>query len=172
MRAVVWSFGGAVLAGALGAVFAASLLPVRAGLVLDLYLVFVGGVALLALVRTTSLAQPGSERSRFDLALRSTKPRAERPPELVRLEQQLALAATTAFDVHYRLRHVVRDVAAERLWARHGVDLDTDAERAEALVGPEVWALVRPDRLPPADPFAPGLGVAGIEAVIAELEEP
>jgi hypothetical protein len=170
VKAVVWSFGGAVLAGGLGAVFAASLLPVRAALVLDLYLLFLGGVTLLALVRTTSLAQPGSGRSSFDVALRAARPRTERPPELVRIEQQLALAATTAFDVHYRLRHLVRDVAVQRLWARHAIDFEADAERAELLVGPEVWELVRPDRPAPADPFAPGLGLAGIDKVITELE--
>jgi hypothetical protein len=172
MRAVVWSFVVAVLAGGLGAVFAASLLPVEAALVLDLYLLFLGGVTLLALARTTSVAQPGSGRSPFDLALRPAKPRSERPPELERLEQQLSLAATTAFDVHYRFRHVVREVAGQRLWAHHSVDLEADASRAESLLGAEVWDLVRPDRPPPADPFAPGLGLVGIEAVITELEQP
>jgi hypothetical protein len=170
MRAVVWSFGFAVLAGALVAVVAASLLPAEAGLVLDLYLLCVGAVTLLALVRTTRVAQPGSGRSPFELALRPAKPRSERPPELEQLERQLALAVTTAFDVHYRLRHVVREVAAQRLWVRHAVDLEAAAERAESLMGAEVWELVRPDRPPPTDPFAPGLGLRGIETVIAELE--
>jgi hypothetical protein len=34
----------------------------------------------------------------------------------------------------------------------------------------DVWELVRPDRAPPPDPFAPGLGPRGIEAVVTELE--
>jgi hypothetical protein len=170
MRAVVWSFGAAVLAGSLVALVAASLRPADASLALDLYLLFLGGVTMLALARATRLAQPGSGESPFELALAPTKPRTERPPELERLENQLALAATTAFDVHYRLRHIVRGVAAQRLWARHAVDLEADTEKAEQLLAPEVWELVRPDRPPPTDPFAPGLGVAGIDAVITELE--
>jgi hypothetical protein len=170
MKAVVWSLVVAVLMGGLGAVFAASLLPVKAGLVLDLYLIFLGGVTLLALARATRVAQPGSGQSAFDTALRPSTPRTERPPELEQLERQVALAATTAFDVHYRFRHVVRDVVTQRLWARHSVDLEADAHLAESLVGQDVWELVRPDRPPPTDPFAPGLGLGGIEAVITELE--
>jgi hypothetical protein len=170
VRAVVWSYGVAVLGGGIVAASVASTLPVKGALVLDLYLLYFGAVTLLALVRTTRVAQPGSGRSPFELALRPITPRTERPPELVRLERQLALAVTTAFDVHYRLRHVVREVAEQRLWARHAIDFEADAERAELLLGAEVWALVRPDRPPPPDPFAPGLGLRGIETVIAELE--
>ena len=170
MRAVLWSFFGAVLVGGLVAGFVALILPVRSALVLDLYLLFLGGVALLALVRATRVAHPGSERSPFESALRPSKPRSRRPSELVRLEQRLALAASTAFDVHYRLRPVVREIAAERLWSKHAVDLDGEASRAEPLLSREIWELVRPDRPPPIDPFARGLGLAGIEAVVAELE--
>jgi hypothetical protein len=170
MRAVVWSFAAAVLGGGLLAVLLGSVLTVRPGLVLDIYLLFLGAVTLLALVRTTSVAQPGSGQSPFELALRPIAPRTERPPELVRLERQLALAATTAFDVHYRLRPVVSEVAVQRLWVRHGVDLEADAGRASSLTSAEVWELVRPDRPPPTEPFAPGLGLRGIERIIAALE--
>ena len=170
MRTVIWSFCAAVLLSGLVAGFVALILPVSNGLVLDLYLLFVGAVALLALVRTTRVAHPGSERSSFENALRPIKPRSRRPPELVRLEHRLALAASTAFDVHYRLRPVVREIAAERLWSKHAIDLDTEARRAESLLRREIWELVRPDRAPPTDPFARGLGLGGIEAVVAELE--
>jgi hypothetical protein len=116
------------------------------------------------------VAQPGSGRSQFELALRPPKARPERPPELVLLEQRLALAVTTAFDVHFRLRPIVRDVAAQRLWARHAVDLESAPDQAEELLGPEIWELARPDRPPPEEPFAPGLGVRGVERVVARLE--
>lgn len=170
MKAVVWSFGVAVVAGGFVAILVVALAPVEAAHVLDGYLLFVGAVTLLALFRTTSVAQPGSGQSPFELALRPIAPRTERPPELERLERQVALAATTAFDVHYRLRPVVREVATQRLWARHAVDLEADADQAEVLLGAEVWALARPDRLPPAEPFARGLGLPGIETVVTELE--
>jgi hypothetical protein len=171
VKAVVWSFCVAVLGGAFVAGLAAVFLPLSPGLVLDLYLLFVGGITLLALVRTTGVAQPGSGHSPFEVALRPIRPRPQRPPELVRLEQRIALAVTTAFDVHFRLRPAVRDVAAQRLWARHAVDLEAHPDRAQALLGASVWELARPDRPPPADPFAPGLGVRGIERVVGELEQ-
>jgi hypothetical protein len=171
VKAVVWSFCVALLGAAFVAGLAAVFLPLSPGLVLDLYLLFVGGITLLALVRAVRVAQPGSGHSPFELALRPIRPRPQRPPDLVRLEQRLALAVTTAFDVHFRLRPAVRDVAAQRLWARHAVDLETDPERAQALLGAGVWELARPDRLPPPDPFGPGLGVRGIEQVVAELEQ-
>jgi hypothetical protein len=171
MKAVVWSFCVAVLGGAFVAGIAAVFLPLSSGLVLDLYLLFIGGVALLALVRTMRVVQPGSGHSPFELALRPIRPRPQRPPELVRLEERLALAATTAFDVHFRLRPAVRDVAAQRLWAKHAIDLETQPDRAQALLGAGAWELARPDRPPPSDPFAPGLGVRGIERIVAELEQ-
>jgi hypothetical protein len=170
VKAVVWSFCAALLGGALVGGIAALFLPVSLGVVLDVYLLFVGGITLLALVRTTRVLQPGSGHSPFELALRPIRPRPQRPPELVRLEERIALAVTTAFDVHYRLRPTVRDVAAQRLWAEHGVDLETQPDRARALLRPEAWELARPDRPPPADPFAPGLGVDGVEQVVAQLE--
>jgi hypothetical protein len=171
MKAVVWSFCFATVGGALAAGFVAFFLPLSPGVVLDVYLLFLGGITLLALVRTMRVAQPGSGDSPFELALRPIRPRPQRPPELVRLEQRIALAVTTAFDVHFRLRPAVRDVAAQRLWARHAVDLETHPERAQALLGADVWELARSDRPPPGDPFAPGLGVRGIERVVAELEQ-
>jgi hypothetical protein len=169
MRAVVWSFCVAVLGGAVAAGVAAFFTG-RHALVLDLYLLFLGGVTLLALVRMTRVAQPGSAGSPFETALRESRSRAQRPPDLVRLEQHLTLAATTAFDVHYRLRPVIREIARQRLWAKHAIDLENDPKRAETLLPARTWDLVRPDRPSPADRFARGPGLLGVEAVVAELE--
>jgi hypothetical protein len=170
MRGVVYKFVMAALAGGVVAALGAFFLPVRSGLVLDVYLLFLGGIGLLALVRATGVAQPGSTRSPFDRALREPKPRSQRPPDLVRLEQQVALAATTAFDVHYRLRPLVREIASQRLWRRHAVDLEHDQKRAQALLGEDVWELVSPDRLAPDDPFAPGLAPRSMRIVVDDLE--
>jgi hypothetical protein len=169
-RAVIWSFGVAVVGGALAAGVFAIFLPGGNALILDLYLLYLGGITLLALVRMTRVAQPGSAASPFERALRANRGRAQRPPELVRLERQLALAATTVFDVHYRLRPVVREIASQRLWAKHAVDLENEPKRAESLLPAKTWELVRPDRPPPTDRFARGPGFPGIEAVVIELE--
>ena len=171
MRAVVYRFAVAVLGGGLAAGFGAVFVPVELGLVLDVYVLFLGAVTLLALVRTTGVAQPGSAQSPFDRALVVAKPRPERPPDLLRLEQQVALAATTAFDVHFRFRPVAREIAAQRLWRRHACDLEADPERAESLLGGDVWELVRPDRPPPDDPFAAGLPPGRMATVVERLEQ-
>jgi hypothetical protein len=170
MRGVVYKFSVAALAGGIVAAFVVFFLPVRPGLVLDVYLLFLGGVGLLALVRTTGVAQPGSARSPFDRALREAKPRPQRPPELVRLEQQVALAATTAFDVHYRLRPLVREIAAQRLWRSHAVDLEHDQKRAQSLLGEDLWNLVSPTRPVPGDPFAAGLDARSMRLIVEDLE--
>jgi hypothetical protein len=170
VRAVLWSFSTAVIGGGIVAAFVAFFLPASPEVVLDVYLLFLGAVALLALVRTLRVAQPGSGDSPFERALRPPRLREQRPPELVRLEQHLALSVTSAFDVHFRLRPAVRDVAGQRLWARHSIDLEADTERSEAKLGPAAWELVRPDRPPPPDPFGPGLNLQQIEQVVTELE--
>jgi hypothetical protein len=170
MRAVLYKFSVGVLGGGLAAGLVAFFVPVEPGLVLDVYLLFLGAAALLALVRTIGVAQPGSAQSPFDRALLVSKPRPQRPPDLVHLEQQVALAATTAFDVHFRLRPVLREIAGRRLWRTHAVDFEADPERAESLLGADVWELVRPDRPPPDDPFAAGLDQHAMDAVVEKLE--
>ena len=73
----------------------------------------------------------------------------ERPPplaELERIDRLVVLGTANEFDLHYRLRPLLRQLAADRLFARHGVDLDRSPERARPLLGDELWALVRADR--------------------------
>ena len=125
---------------------------------------------LLALVDATREAQRSRRRSPFDSPPRAKQASDERPATLARLEDQLALATTAAGDVHLRLRPVLREIAGHRLWARHAVDLDRAPERARAFVDDAVWELVRPDRPPPRDAFAPGLRPRDVAAVVEGLE--
>ncbi len=54
----------------------------------------------------------------------------------------------SAYDVHYRLRPIFREIAASRL-ARSAVELDAESGRAEQLLGPDAWAFV-PTPMPQA----------------------
>lgn len=74
-----------------------------------------------------------------------------------------------AGDVHWRLRPVLREVAAAGL-LRHRVRLDNEPERARLLMTPDTWELVRPDRPRPDDPLARGLAPGRLDAVLDELE--
>ena len=164
-RSVTWS-----AAGAVAAVIAAIVRPDDRALVVDAYLLFVGGIALLLLVRLTGAALPPAGQSRFERALRPAPRLRARPEALAALERRLLLATETAFEVHYRLRPILREVAAYRLSAHRGIDLDAEPEASREALGPEAWELVRPDRPPPADRLGPGVRLADLHAAVHSLE--
>jgi hypothetical protein len=103
-------------------------------------------------------------------------PRAPQPPtvaadvsgDLESLQRTVA-AAWHAGEMHWRLRPVLREVAAAAL-RRRRVDLDTDPIAARSLLSPRTWELVRPDRPRPDDAFAPGIGRDELQAVLDDLE--
>lgn len=136
----------------------------------DGYLLFLGGLVLFALVQATAAAAPWRERSSFDEARRRRPRPPERPAELARLEREVLLASTTAFDLHARLRPILRDVVGHRLAAGRGLDLDSGSAAVRAAVGDELWEIVRPDRPPPRDRLAPGLSLPRLRAALEALE--
>jgi hypothetical protein len=89
------------------------------------------------------------------------------PEQLVRVRRAVEGAASYAGDAHLLLRPMLREIAAERLLDR---GLALEHRDAQAVLGAELWQLVRPDRVPPRDAFAPGLGPRGVERVIEALE--
>ncbi len=107
--------------------------------------------------------------SAFAAAFERREPTRARPSSLARVEREVTLATGTAFDVHFRLRPLLRDLAAG-LVLRRGVDLERSPDRARELLGPDVWALVRPDVEPPDDRSAPGVPIAAIERALDDLE--
>jgi hypothetical protein len=86
-----------------------------------------------------------------------------------RLDRVVSTATTHAGDLHLRLRPILREIAADGL-RRRGVELDAQPRAAEALLAPETWELVRPDRPRPEDAFARGLPTARLDAVLDDLE--
>jgi hypothetical protein len=85
------------------------------------------------------------------------------------VEREVTLATGTAFDVHYRLRPLLQPIATDLL-LRRGVALDGDPARAAALVGPDAWELVRPDRPAPADRAARGIPLESAARAVDGLE--
>jgi hypothetical protein len=146
----------------------ALVVPSRAELVGHLWLVAVLALALALALDRLRQAIP-SRPSAFDAAFGARGPVHAQPASLARVEREVALATGTAFDVHYRLRPILRSLASGLL-LRRGVDLDRRPERARELLGADVWELVRPDREPPHDRSAPGLPVEVVERSIDELE--
>jgi hypothetical protein len=163
-RAVKW--GLVVTAGAGIAALASS--GVNA-IVLDVYLLCIGAVVLLALVRTTRKYAVVPRKSAFDAALAAMRRGSAESGEPI-LVRELELSTYNAFHFHARLRLLLRDIAAYRLRSQYGVELDAEAPRARELVGREAWEVVRPDRPPPADRMAAGPTVAELAVVVDELE--
>jgi hypothetical protein len=86
-----------------------------------------------------------------------------------RLDRIVSAATSHAGDLHLRLRPILREIAADGL-RRRGVDLDAQPQAAQALLAPDTWELVRPDRPRPGDAFARGLAPARLSAVLDDLE--
>jgi hypothetical protein len=137
-------------------------------LLLDVYLLCMGGVVLLALVRLTRARAAGTS-SPFDRAVAAMRSRPADSEDST-LARELELATFSAFHLHTRVRPVLRDIAAHRLRARYGVELDREAARARELIGEQAWELVRPDRPPSADRLGRGPNLAQLARVVDELE--
>ena len=143
--------------------------PQRATLAIHVWLLVELGLAFLAFMRLVQGLYPRTA-SPFEGSLRRAPRSAERPGSLNRLEREVSMAGSAAFDVHFRLRPVVAELAAELLSSRRGVDLAREPERAQAALGDDVWELVRPDRPQPAERHGSGIDEARLGRVVTALE--
>jgi hypothetical protein len=167
-----------LLAGsALGAAFATLAFvlarlaaPGRLELELDVYVLVLGALAVFAAVLATRQAFPLNHGSALAAALEREPRAAIRPTELERLEREVTLGVSTAFDLHYRLRPILREVAEQRLADRHGLRLDRGGREVEVALGEELWELVRLDRNPPQQRWKSGIEPEGVGRVVERLE--
>jgi hypothetical protein len=149
------------------AIFAA---PGRKELELDVYVLVLGALAVFAAVLATRQAFPLDQGSALAVALEREPREPIRPHELERLEREVTLGTSTAFDLHYRLRPILREVAEQRLADRRGLRLERGGREVEAALGEELWELVRPDRKPPERRYARGLRPEAVRRVVERLE--
>jgi hypothetical protein len=146
------------------------LAPARRPLVLAVYLLVMGGVAVQLLVTWLGLLYPRPPASPFDAAL-AARPVPPRPPaELDRLARLLALSSASALHAHTRLRSELRPVAADRLRWSLAVDLDREPEAARAALGEAGWALLARDQRDLPDREAAGPPPAALGELITNLE--
>ncbi len=120
--------------------------PSKRSLFVGIYELVLAAIAVSALVSSFRTLEPKAWlRSPFE---RDPAKPEEQPPiaELDRFDRLVVLGTGNEFDLHYRLRPLLRQLAADRLYARHGIELDRDPERAQPLLGDELAALVDPDR--------------------------
>jgi hypothetical protein len=154
-------FAAAVVVGAFAITVAA---PQYRSTVLRVALFALAACVAVALVDAIRRGAPAPKPSPFEPARARAIP-PEWPTELDRLAVEVrAMAAgaeRNAGVVPAALRRSCRRIAAARLTDRHGVDLDSDRARAEAVCGPELWAAL--------DGEPTGLDYAGLVAALEEL---
>jgi hypothetical protein len=137
---------------------------------LAIWVVVVTAFALVVLTRHARERGGPKPTRRFEDALRGRKPTTSQPEELLRMERELVLGSADADHAHRRLLPLLRATAAARIAARHGFELERRPDAARALLGSDVWELLRPDRPEPADRHDPGIPEAQIAAAIAQIE--
>lgn len=162
--------GVVVLLATVALVAALELVPERGPLVVSVYLLLLGAVALRLLVRLVQLAHPPAPASALDAVLNRRPGRPPPPAELESLGRMLALASASGVYVHNRLRPELRTIARELLFSRLGIDLDAEPAAARAALGPVVWDLVRPGRGGPDGYESPGLPPPVLARIVADLE--
>jgi hypothetical protein len=138
-------------------------------LVVDVYLVVVAAIVMLALFRVIRLVSP-PRPSMFERALAALRTREPQPTTEVADDRDVVLSRLSAFHYHIRVKPVLRELAAQRLRARFGVELDREPERARELLPSHVWDVVRPDAKPPENRLARGPSLEQQRVVIEELE--
>ena len=133
------------------------------------FLLLVAVAVIARLASSARTGEPGADRSAYDRASRAGGGDPPVPDDLRRLEQTLWFASARQVDLHHRLRPVLREIAELRLAAR-GVALDGDEAGARAVLGEELWEVVRPDRPAPTDRTTPGLPPESLHALVDRLE--
>jgi hypothetical protein len=166
MKRLAIGWGAFALLATIALVLARVFEPGRFELELDVYILVVGGVALLNVVILIREAYP-LERpvTQIARALERDDPDLQRLPELERIERELTMATATSFDLHTRFRPLARDIATARLAAR-----GRKLEESEDELGEELWALVRPDRPVPTDRHGAGITRDSVERIVERLE--
>jgi hypothetical protein len=158
-----WLVAAGVSVTAAGAVLLVVLPGHRAG-VADAWLV---AVAVLGVVAGAVAARHAADRTRPPVPVRRSAG-ARRPVDLERLERELLLVRVSGMHAR-QVRLRLRQVAAARLAARHGIDLDADPARAAVLLGPAASALIEVPS-PSAARDAPPLDFAQLRAAIEAVE--
>lgn len=108
------------------------------------WLLAVGGLLIWGLWRALAAALPRSAASAFD----SVRIRPIEPPSklhgVIDIEDVILDAEWSRGGAEFRLRPLLRKIAAARLLERHQVDLETEPAAAHRILGDELWAFVGP----------------------------
>ena len=135
---------------------------------LAIWVVLAAALVLVVLVRHAHAHEAPPRR--FEEALRGRTVAASQPEELLRMERELILGSADADHAHRKLLPLLRSAASARIAARHGFELERRPEAAQALLGDDVWELLRPDRPEPPNRHGRGIPQEEIASAIARVE--
>jgi hypothetical protein len=163
---LVWSIVILAVLGSIALVAALTVSPESAGGALDVFLLYLGALILLAVVVFTGRSGDNESDSAFDQARRPLRAEPGPLPELERITRALSLGTQSAFDFHFRLQPLLREIAEARLAAR-----GRRLEDAERMLGSDAWELVRPARGLPEDRHGPGADPDAVRRLVEGLEK-
>jgi hypothetical protein len=139
--------------------------PVARERILAAYVLALAAIALAALTRILRGDSELPPPSEFERALRPQATEHARPPELIRIEREIRLGLSSHWYLHRRLAPILRDAATAR-----GVDFERRPDAARALLGDELWELVRPGTEAPDHVTRSPLGYPQLRAAVERLE--
>ena len=87
------------------------------------------------------------------------------------MEREVALGVDSAFYAHFRLRPLLRELAAHRLESRYASTVDDPRSEARESLPDDAWELFDAERKPPRNPHAPGLARERLRAIVDALEK-
>lgn len=154
----------------IGLVAALAAVAVAAGFLTG-YPAQVGAATTIAVAAFVSLISTRDLAARAELRPRPVRRVADSPPleQLRQVGRALTAARASEFGVDRDLRPLFRPIAAMRL-ARRGVDLDRHTEKARAILGDELWELVRAEGPCGSNRVEGGISAAGLQSLIERLE--
>jgi hypothetical protein len=126
----------------------------------------IGALVVLAALAVGPL-RPARIINRRPLVLSTTA--SNHPPQLQRLEWMVEFATHAGSVAERRLIPELRALAAERLQDRHGVDLSRQRDQSEALLGPQAWSYLDPERPKPAGEG--GLPAKRMDMIVSAIED-
>jgi hypothetical protein len=151
---------------------AALAVPRYAGASAQIFVIVVGALVIRLLVQTVRVATSAPGPFPFDRALVQPRDREiPRATEPGRIAFEVGASTHRALELHHQFRRRLRRLAADRLAAEHGVDLDADPDAARSLLGPQAWDLLRPDHEPPEDRFGPGMPIEDVTTIVTAVED-
>jgi hypothetical protein len=162
MKRRVLDFGALIALATLVTVVVWLLQPGVSRVLLHVYVLVVGALVLMAVLGAAGESVPRRRGSAFAAARAGPPRQRERLADLERLEREVTLASATAYDLHRRLLPVLREIAAMRL--------ERTGRRLGADTAGRWWELLRPDRPPPENRFAPGIAPRELAALVDDLE--